>query len=76
VDDNFCVFGGYSGDGIHNRAARYLADSNEWALLPPMPAPRAATGVAVIGRTVYLIGGWADDGRTPQSTLFSYDFSE
>ncbi len=75
IGDKFCVFGGYSGDGIHNRAARYDATSNRWTLLPSMPAPRAATGVAVIGETVYLIGGWADDGRTPQSTLFSYDFS-
>ena len=73
-DDRLCVFGGYSGDGIHNRAAFYDAAGKEWILLPPMPAPRAATGVATIANTVYLVGGWADDGRTPQATLFSYDF--
>lgn len=69
----FCIFGGYSGDGIHPRAARYEPRTAQWVLLPPMPAPRAAAGIAVIGETVYLIGGWADDGRTPQATVFSYD---
>lgn len=76
VGGRFCIFGGYSGDGIHGRAACHVPQTGQWKLLPAMPAPRAATGVAVIGQTAYLIGGWADDGRTPQSTVFSLDLSD
>jgi len=31
-------------------------------------------GVSVIGNTIYLLGGWADDNRYPQDFLFSYTF--
>lgn len=67
------TFGGYSGDGIHPRAARYEASSARWLQLPDIPAPRAATGIATLGNTVYLVGGWADDGRTPQQSFYCYD---
>lgn len=63
------VFGGYSGEGIHARAAVFSTTSGQWQLLPPMPTPRAAMGVAACQGKIYLIGGWADDGRTPMADV-------
>jgi len=74
VDDTPFIFGGYSGDGICDHAACYDAKTATWHLLPPMPAPLAAMGVAHIDRTIYLIGGWADDGRTPLNSVTAYTY--
>jgi N-acetylneuraminic acid mutarotase len=71
IDDHLFIFGGYSGDGIHNRAAFYDPGTKQWQRLPDMPAPRAAMGVGVNQREIFLLGGWADDGRTPVDSLFS-----
>lgn len=67
------TFGGYSGDGIHARAARYDASAGRWLQLPDIPAPRAAAGIATHQSKVYLVGGWADDGRSPQTSFYCYD---
>lgn len=68
------IFGGYSGDGISDHCACYDQQAGKWHLLPPIPRPLAAMGVAVIGNTIYLVGGWADDGRTPQDCFYAYTF--
>jgi len=68
------IFGGYSGDGISNHAACYNNINRQWHILPPIPAPLAAMGVASNDNTIYLIGGWADDGRTPQNSFIAYSF--
>jgi len=73
--ENILIFGGYSGDGIHDRGACYDPKSRRWDLLPTMPEPRAATGIVRHGDTIYLIGGWADDGRTPQDSVFAYQIA-
>lgn len=70
--DHLFIFGGYSGDGISDHAACYNPANDEWQLLPPIPQPLAAMGVGVVENTIYLIGGWADDGRTPQSCFYAY----
>jgi len=72
VGDAILIFGGYSGDGIHDRGACYSPQTGQWDMLPNMPAPRAATGIVRHGNTIYLVGGWADDGRTPQDSVFAY----
>lgn len=69
------IFGGYSTDNIHNRAACFDPATEQWRRLPDIPAPRAAMGVATLNDTIYLIGGWADDGRTPQADVFAYSAS-
>jgi N-acetylneuraminic acid mutarotase len=71
--ERLCTFGGYSGDGIHPRAAWFDARQRAWQRLPDLPAPRAATGIAVAQTQVYLFGGWADDGRTPMDSVFALD---
>jgi len=72
ADERLYVFGGYSTDDIHPRCACYDPATGRWERLPDMPAPRAAMGVAVLDGVIYLVGGWADDGRTPQDSLFAY----
>ena len=74
VNDQLFIFGGYSGDGISDHAACYDTTNKQWHILPPMPNTLAAMGVSVIGNTIYLLGGWADDRRDPQDFLFSYKF--
>jgi len=66
------IFGGYSTDNIHNRAARFDPAAGTWQRIADLPAPRAAMGVATLDNTIYLVGGWADDGRTPQADVFAY----
>lgn len=73
LNDDLYTFGGYSGDGIHPRVARYDSTAGKWLQLPNIPAPRAAAGIAVNGNNVYLVGGWADDGRTPQTSFYCYE---
>lgn len=68
------IFGGYSGDGISDHCACYDAEAGQWRILPPIPQPLAAMGVGVIDNTIYLLGGWADDGRTPQECFYAYRF--
>ncbi|MEO5656387.1 MAG: hypothetical protein ABIO65_11120 [Nitrospiria bacterium] len=60
------VCGGFSGDaGIGAFAARCGLDEHgapgPWAMLPSLPEPRAAMGVAELEGRLYLIGGWAAD---------------
>lgn len=72
TDNKIFFFGGYSTDDIHNRASFLDLESGEWVSLPPMPLPRCAMGVAVMDKTIYLVGGWADDGRTPINSVVAY----
>ena len=76
LNDTVYIFGGYSTDNIHSRAARFDVRSNTWQRISDLPAPRAAMGVATVGNTIYLIGGWADDGRTPQADVYTYTVDE
>ena len=66
------LFGGYSTEGIHTRAACYSPDSKEWRMLSHMDKPRAAMGVVPVGDEIYLIGGWEADGRTVMDTVTAY----
>ncbi|VAW86649.1 hypothetical protein MNBD_GAMMA16-2164 [hydrothermal vent metagenome] len=70
IDDQLYIFGGYSGDGIHPRAAYFDKTAKQWTQLPDIPAARAAMGIAEMDSKIYLLGGWSDDGRTPADTLF------
>lgn len=72
LNEQIYIFGGYSTDNIHNRAARYDRQAGQWQRIADMPAPRAAMGVATLENTIYLIGGWADDGRSPQADVYAY----
>ncbi len=72
--ETLCFFGGYSTDNIHNRAAILTPGATAWQRLADMPLPRAAMGVAVTDKRIYLVGGWADDGRTPLASVIAYEW--
>jgi len=76
IKGSFFFFGGYSTDNIHPRAAVCSPENTQWQRLPDMPSARAAMGVASIGNTLYLVGGWADNGRTPLNTVFTYHWED
>ena len=66
------IFGGYSTEGIHTRAACYDSGTKAWRMLSPIDKPRAAMGVVSIEETIYLVGGWEVDGRTVMDTMIAY----
>ncbi len=45
---------------LHSTAAVSVFDTktNEWSKLPNLPEPRSSHDVAIIGDTVYVVGGW------------------
>ena len=47
--------------------ARFDPESKTWTDLPPMPQPRSTHDAAVIGRTVYVVGGWTMKGGSEES---------
>lgn len=66
------IFGGYGGEVITDRAAVFDPARRAWRELPPMPEPRAAMAAVPVGDTIYLVGGWAADGKTPLSEVIAY----
>lgn len=72
-NDELYIFGGYSGDGIHERVAKMTMNDRQWHLLASMPEPLAAMGIDELDGKLYLAGGWADDARVPQNSFFILD---
>ncbi|MDH5228605.1 MAG: hypothetical protein OEZ58_06845 [Gammaproteobacteria bacterium] len=72
--EHVLFFGGYSTDNIHARAIAFSYATGEWLAIPDMPLPRAAMGYTQIEQTLYLVGGWADDGRTPLDSVVAYEW--
>jgi len=59
--------------------ARLKADGATWEALPEMPQPRSSHDVAVVGDTLYAVGGWNMPGDSKSTTwhenLIAYDLS-
>ncbi|MEL7266004.1 MAG: galactose oxidase, partial [Planctomycetota bacterium] len=48
-------------DAIFNSTdhfVRYNIEKNEWTQLAPLPSPRSSLDAAIVGRTIYVVGGW------------------
>jgi N-acetylneuraminic acid mutarotase len=73
MEGKLYIFGGYSTDFVHPRAARYDPKQAVWQNLPPMPEPRAATTAVPLDGKIYLAGGWAADGRTPMESAIVFE---
>ncbi|MEM9944413.1 MAG: hypothetical protein AAF939_22865 [Planctomycetota bacterium] len=43
--------------------ARYDVEKNEWKSLPSLPSPRSSLDAAVVGRKVFVAGGWNLQGE-------------
>ena len=72
LNEDVYIFGGYSDDSIHNRTAYYSSSDGKWHQASPLPAPVAAMGVTTCDGSIYSVGGWADDGRTPINDVYRY----
>lgn len=58
--------------------ASYDPKTNEWTELSPLPEPRSSFDAAVLGDTIYVIGGWkmaGDAERVWHETAWAMDLS-
>jgi len=62
------VVGGY-GPGSVALATGFAFRQGRWTPLPPMPAPRAAAGAAIVGGKLYVVGGVEVPGRLARDAL-------
>jgi hypothetical protein len=65
------VLGGYGAAGPLRTAFAFAGGS--WSRLPDMPESRAAAGAAVVGRTLYVMGGVTDGGLARSGLAFDLD---
>lgn len=59
-------------------AACYDPAASTWTDLPPIPAPRSSHDVAVVGDTLYVVGGWnmlGHDGEDWCDTMLALDLT-
>lgn len=47
--------------------ARFDPETKTWTDLPSMPEPRSTHDAAVVGRTLYVVGGWTMKGGSEES---------
>jgi len=47
--------------------ARFDPETKTWTALPPLPTPRSTHDAIVVGRTVYVAGGWHMKGESEDS---------
>jgi N-acetylneuraminic acid mutarotase len=59
------VVGGY---GAPTRA--FVLERDRWRRLPDLPGPRAAAGAAIVGRTLYVVGGVGQGGLARDALAF------
>lgn len=45
-----------------NTVAVFDPNAKRWSALPPLPRPRSSHAAAVVGRRLYVVGGWAMSG--------------
>jgi len=53
--------------------ARYDIESNTWTEMAPLPAPRSSLDAAILGREIYVSGGWNLQGPTASSAPWHED---
>lgn len=60
-------------------AACFDPETKTWSDLPPLPVPRSSHDVAVVGHTLYVVGGWtmlgADGGEEWCDTMLALDLA-
>lgn len=58
-------------------AARFDLAAQRWIDLPPLPEPRSSHDLAVLGNTLYVIGGWRLGGKEEKwhDTMLALDLS-
>jgi N-acetylneuraminic acid mutarotase len=56
------VFGGEGPQGTFRENEMYDAGTDTWTTMAPMPTARHGLGAAVVGDTIYVIGGGPEPG--------------
>lgn len=52
-----------------DEVAAFTPADNSWHPLPPLPAPRSSHAAAVLGDTLYVVGGWTLSGSAASGTF-------
>jgi N-acetylneuraminic acid mutarotase len=68
-------------EDLHSTAefAQFDPASDKWSALTPLPTPRSSHNAVVIGKRLYVVGGWQLTGRSPgewQPQALGYDFTQ
>ena len=63
------VIGGVAGFDVHNAVQQYNVDAQSWALKTGMPTARSGSAVALLGNSLYVIGGRTKPGPCSGATL-------
>lgn len=67
VDGVLYLWGGFSYDAPYTYAdgfkLTHTGDTWNWEALPPLPSPTCWTGMSVVGKTIYALGGADYDAR-------------
>jgi hypothetical protein len=60
-----------------DEVARFDPQAGKWEMLAPLPEARSSHDVAVVGDTLYVIGGWALEGSKSvwRNTMLAMDLS-
>ena len=61
------VFGGEAPTGTFNTVERYYRWTDAWETAPSMPTARHGLAAAVVGDTIYVIGGGPTAGLSVSS---------
>src|SRR5207247_4742271 len=73
LHDKIYVAGGIDRTGQATAAAfRYDPAANHWERIADLPSPRHHMPLAVVGDTLYAVGGLAEPSFVPESTLWLY----
>jgi len=77
VESDFVLVGGFVGNVLDRKTTasvwRWNAASATWSGGPDLPAPRAGTATALVGATLHVAGGLAEDGNTDTGDHFALD---
>lgn len=61
-----------------NQVQAFRLDTKSWQELAPLPEPRSSHDVALLGNTIYVVGGWnlqGSSGTTWHHTAWAMDLS-
>lgn len=65
--------GGTDKNGITGRVNVYDPIKNQWSSGPALPYPTASAQGAVVGRRIYVLGGWTDPNQPPTARVHVLD---
>ena len=73
MSNRIYVFGGEARSGTFDENEAYDPVTDSWEKLLPMPTPRHGLGAAIVGRTIYVIGGGISPGSSDPRSEVGHD---